>query len=41
MQLGIGELAGQREGGTRIADDPEHDMWIRVGVDRIGSGRHA
>jgi hypothetical protein len=23
------------------ADDPEHDMWIRVGVHRISSGRHA
>ena len=48
MQLGIGELASQRKGGTRIADNPEHDMgirvavmWIRGGFDRIDSGRHA
>jgi hypothetical protein len=40
MQLGLGELAGQREGRTRIADETEHDMWILAGVEWIGCRRH-
>jgi hypothetical protein len=41
MQLGIGELTGQCESRTRIADDAEHDMWIPVGVDWTSFGCHA
>jgi len=40
MQLGIGELAGQRSSRARITDETEHNVWIRVVVDGIRCRRH-
>jgi len=40
-ELGIGKFAGQRERGTRVADESQNDMRVLVVVNRIGGGRHA